>query len=172
MLVARSATESRLYMDLHPCACGETGFDWSQHERRQHGETTSDVYEGRCAGCDLERRFEFVVDPEPLPEPTALGGRSPSTIIDPAEFLTVAQQLADAVPADPRDVPEEYFDDAYAAIELAAAATDEVLKFIPPGADAVPPDAFFSADGLAAYRSNQHRFTRDWLTATRRSYRR
>jgi hypothetical protein len=44
------------------------------------------------------------------------------------------------------------------------AAFEEVVKFIPDGADEVPVDAFRTDEGRDALRQWPSRFTRQWLT--------
>jgi hypothetical protein len=54
---------------------------------------------------------------------------------------------------------------------LAAAAIDEVLKFIPSGAEAVPPEALHTATGRAAYQQEPSRFQKARLSAVADAYR-
>lgn len=162
MLVARAMAECHLYMDLHPCErCGEPDFPWNLHVAGElHGQRTS-AYEGECPTCGTGRRFEFVVLGPNIPPPT-LGGPEPSTIIDPGEFYEMAALTAAAavLPADPS--PEQ-IGDAYDAAADAAASTEEVLKFIPAGADAVPAEAFTSERGRAVRDADPSRFGRNRL---------
>jgi len=158
-------------MELHPCACGEAVFEWSRHRREQRGDRLVSVYEGLCGQCDRPRHFEFEVTGE-IPPPPAYGGEEPSRIIDPSEFLAVAEDLAAAVPADPATLDPATAGDALEAIEMAVAAVDEVLKFLPPGATGVPPDAFLTEAGRAAYTRDPGRFGRERLLATRSDYQR
>lgn len=169
MLIARSPDECHLYMELHPCPCGEDVFEWTRHAREQRGDVLVSVYEGRCGGCGTLRRFEFAV-PEQYPPPPAYGEDEPSRIIDPSEFLMVGRRLAAAVPADPSEVDPAEREDAYEAMEMAVAALAEVLKFIPPGSGAVPPDAFISDLGREAYRREPEQFSRDRLAEELATY--
>jgi hypothetical protein len=157
MLFARSPEECHLYMELHPCACGEAMFEWSQHLREQRGDRLVSAYEGGCGRCGTPRHFEFEVTGD-IPPPPAYGGEAPSRIIDPSEFLAVGEDLAAAVPADPANLDPADLDDACEAIEMAVAAVDEVLKFVPAGADRVPLDAFLTDDGRAAYARDPDQF--------------
>lgn len=138
MLTARSAEECHLYMELHPCDCGEPVFQWSRCRREQRDDRPFSVYEGHCGACGEARCFEFAVTDEP-PPPPAYGGPEPSQIIGPDEFLAVAQALAAIVPADPQRLGSEEREQAMEVIELASAAIDEVLKFAPePDGEALP----------------------------------
>jgi hypothetical protein len=156
-------------MELHPCSCGEEVFEWSRHRLEQRENRLVSVYEGTCGRCGTSRRFEFEVTDEVSPPP-AYGGATPSKIIDPGEFLTVSQRAAADVPADPRTVDSDDLDDAYDGIEIAVAALDEVLKFVPPGAAAVPAEAFTSDLGRKMYASDPGQFDRDRLTVALAEY--
>ncbi|MFI0484945.1 hypothetical protein [Actinomadura sp. 9N215] len=146
--LARTTTEAHLYMDLRPCLCGEHRFP-----RRSFlavaGENLAGCYSGSCAGCGRQRAFGFRLPPGGRPGMAAglpFGGSEPSRLLDPGEWLTVADDPA--VPA-----------------ALAVAALDEALKFVPPGADAVPEAAFTSAAGRAMHATAPTRFRADNLKA-------
>jgi hypothetical protein len=159
-------------MDLNPCRCGEIELD-PQHWLEQVGDDLVANYQGNCPDCGAERTFRFVLDPQPPPPPPGYGGGTPSRLIDPGQFLWVAEQLAATVPADPADLdPGEDREDALEAIETAVAAIEEVLKFIPPGADSVPEDVFTAPEGWMLYDQEPGRFRRERLRTLRDSYRR
>lgn len=172
MLVSRSTEESHLYMHLHPCECGEDDFDWHDHEIVSGNGWLVSIYSGECGRCGRSRSFEFALAPEPSPPPPALGGSTPSQIIDPAEFLAIARRLAATVPADPARVDDDEFHRARDALAFAIASVEEVLKFIPDGAEAVPAQAFRSVAGRRLYRDAPERFTRTRLAASGEAYRR
>lgn len=170
--LARTNEEAHLYMDLHPCACGETAF-----ERKSAVHATDEglvsVYRGTCARCGAAREFRFRV-PEKVLMPTTpmrFGGDEPSELLDPGEWIAVADRLANVAPPGPSIVDMEPRRQAARAVERAAAAMDEVLKFVPAGADAVPADAFRSETGRAAYAREPGRFRRARLEAVRDTYR-
>ncbi|MGH3737660.1 MAG: hypothetical protein ACRDT6_18920 [Micromonosporaceae bacterium] len=172
MLFARSAPECHLYMDLHPCRCGEAEFSPS-HWLEQDGEDLLARYEGDCGGCGTSRDFSFVLDPELPPPPPAYGGDRPSQLIDPGEFLWVSERLASTTPDDPAELPDAGEREAAAELlETAIAALDEVLKFIPSDADAVPEEAFTAPEGWMVYQKEPGRFRRERLEAVREAYRR
>ncbi len=170
MLVARSAPECHLYLDLNPCRCGEAEFE-PRHWLEQEGDDLVARYEGRCPGCGTSRSFSFVLDPELPPAPPAYGGETPSRIIDPGQFLLVSEQLARHVPADPSELPESEREAAYELLAVAVAALEEVLKFIPPEAESVPEEAFTAPEGWMLYRDEPGRFRRGRLEAVAASYR-
>ncbi|MGH3658954.1 MAG: hypothetical protein ACRDUA_20050, partial [Micromonosporaceae bacterium] len=90
----------------------------------------------------------------------------------PGQYLWVAEQFASSVPADPAELSEaEDRDEATEALEVAIAALDEVLKFIPAGGDAVPEEAFTAPEGWMIYQQEPGRFRRDRLNAVLRAYR-
>ena len=92
MLIARSSLECHLYMELHPCACGETAAP--QKHRLLSGESGLIArYDGACPRCGSLRRFDFVLADEIVPLET-FGGAMPSTILDAGQFLA----YADAAP--------------------------------------------------------------------------
>jgi len=167
MLATRSAQESHLYMELHPCECGEVRFEWAEHRLTEREDGFGSNYIGKCPGCGRERTFEFVEDASDAALQPGFGGPEPSTIIDPGEFLAVSRQAADAIPADPAKLTDETLRDAHEILEFAAQALDEVLKFIPEGEDVVPAEAFRSDLGRRLYQHDPEQFTRQRLEAAR-----
>ena len=144
-------------MELHPCACGES------RGPREHRLVSGDdglvaIYEGPCPRCGTARTFEFALDPE-IVRADKFGGARPSTIIDPGQFLAAADASAKVNP------PER------AHLERAVAAMEEVIKFVPPGGDRVPEDAFFTDEGRAAYAREPGRFRKVRLEAVLGVYR-
>jgi hypothetical protein len=159
-------------MHLHPCECGEANFEWSEHGLVQGEERLISVYSGECERCGQPRVFEFALLPEPSPPPPALGGGSPSQIIDPGEFLQTSRRFAATVPAKPAELSDDEFHGAFDALVFAIANVEEVLKFIPDGAEAVPAGAVRSRAGQRLYAESPDQFTRSRLTATLDGYRR
>jgi hypothetical protein len=157
MLIARSAPECRLYIDLNPCSCGEWSFDVRHTLRSGPDGALIAVYEGACPRCGLPRRFEFALDPATPPPPPAYGGPRPSRIICPGQFALVADHASRASGRD--------------ALARAIAAQQEVIKFIPAGADEVPAEAFTSWEGRALYAREPGRFRRYRLEAVAEAYR-
>jgi hypothetical protein len=164
--VARTRDEAHLYLDLHPCdACGSVETAWTNVVAVADG-TPATRYTGSCGGCGAEREFWFGLPERPvLPEgyPT-FGGPEPSQLLDAGQWWWVADVTAGDLPAG---------DDAEArrSLAIARAAVEEVLKFIPPGEDAVPETAFWSEQGRRAYEEGPSRFTLDHLLAARTAYR-
>lgn len=105
------------------------------------------------------------------PPPPAFGGQQPSTIICPGEFLLVAAEAASSAPADPTGLSDRQRGTTRDALARAVAAVEEVLKFIPEGADAVPETAVTSSAGTALYSQDPGRFSRARLEAVLAAYR-
>ncbi|HEU0036414.1 MAG TPA: hypothetical protein VFQ53_37635 [Kofleriaceae bacterium] len=169
MLIARSSPECHLYIELHPCTCGESEL------RTKHHLASSDdglvaVYEGTCPRCGAERRFDLVLDPE-IPPGDKFGGDRPSKIIDAGQFLAVADAAAKAVPANTSALDGPARQRARWLMTRAANAIEEVLKFIPPGADRVPAEALFTAAGKEVYLAEPGRFRKLRLEAVLGVYR-
>jgi hypothetical protein len=171
MLVARSAPECRLYLELHPCSCGEIEFGARHQLRNGPDGVLVAVYEGRCTKCDLPRRFEFALDPQTPPLPPAFGDAEPSKIICPGQFALVADQEAASARLDPDPRPGANLARDRAVLARALAAQEEIGKFVPAGADAVPAAAFVSPEGQTLYVQDPGRFDADRLAAVTDSYR-
>lgn len=158
MFIARSILEAGLFVELHPCECGGGG-ELTMSLAEQDGRPVA-IYEGTCPECGRERRFEFALPAQPTAGP-AYGGAEPSTIIDAGEFLWYSDRVAEQAAAGTGA-------QARSAADTAIAALDEVLKFIPAGADAVPREALASELGRAVYDAGPDRFARAELDHRRR----
>jgi hypothetical protein len=158
-------------MDLQPCpGCGTKGFDWGGHhlEYDEAGAVVS-VYDGPCQECGTARRFEFTLTAA-RPGADGFGGPEPSQIVDPGQFLLLARHAAGLVPGDPAHCPPGDRAAAGEAIETALSALAEVVKFVPDGADRVPPDSFWTEQGRSVYRADPGQFRRDRLDAVAARY--
>jgi hypothetical protein len=174
LALARSSAEAHLYMRLQPCdTCGETEFDPDSSVVMVDGELAS-RYSGACPRCGTIREFTFllpdeVIFPDEL-EPE-FGDDRPSQLLDPGDWMWLADATAGAAPAEPTGLSEAERRDALIDLRTAAAAVGEVLKFIPDGADEVPSEAFRSARGRAVYAREPGRFRRGRLVVVRDTYR-
>jgi hypothetical protein len=171
MLVTRSPAESYLYIDLHPCDCGEERLEPNHWLEERDGVFVS-VYEGNCPRCGRHRKFEFALaeDHDIPPEP-AFGGNQPSQLIDPGQFLRISDEAAHRVPVNLDDLPRERWAAARSDMLYAIAALEEVAKFIPEDADIVPEEVFTSEIGRAMYQANPELFSRAQIDDGLRSYR-
>ncbi|WP_328449392.1 hypothetical protein OG780_17905 [Streptomyces sp. NBC_00386] len=159
MLIARSTQEAHLYMDLHACACGAESFE-REHRLDERDGVLVAVYEGVCPRCGRARSFAFRLTDELPPAPPAFGGSEPSRIIDPGEFLWVSDQVATDTGLRLLHTPPAERHQQREGSAFALAAVEEVLKFLPRGADSVPGELFTSERGREVYDRTPHRFER------------
>lgn len=172
MLLARSAAECRLYIDLHPCqTCGETNLPVSHSLQVTPDGELAAAYEGDCPDCDAHREFTFVLDREMPPPPPSFGGSDPSKIICPGQFMMFAENAASAVPLEPDGLTPDDVNRGRVVLGRAIAAMEEIIKFIPDDGVAVPPDAFTSPEGQQLYGSEPGRFSVARLTVVTDAYR-
>ncbi|HWO24529.1 MAG TPA: hypothetical protein VNO30_37560 [Kofleriaceae bacterium] len=169
--LARTNAEAHLFMDLHPCACGERRFARQSAVVTLDGDLAS-RYTGACARCGTERRFEFRIPQEILPPPVSgvrFGGPDPSELFDPGEWLSIADDHAARVPVGAK-LEGDARRTARHDLDVAVAAIDEILKFAPRGAAEVPMSAFFTPLGRAIWDKEPGRFRRARLEAVRKAY--
>lgn len=173
--LARTNAEAHLYMDLHPCTCGEIQFPRASSVVTTPGGELASRYAGHCPQDGAEREFLFRLPDRVLPPPgdgeVRYGGPEPSALIDPGEWISVADAFARSVPVDTAALAADGLVTARAMLAHAAAAVDEVLKFIPAGSDAVPAGAFVTDRGRAAHAKEPGRFRRARLEVVRDTYR-
>jgi len=164
---ARTNAEAHLYMDLHPCACGERVFD-RRSAVIDDGGTLCSRYAGPCAGCGTPRSFVFEL-PETIRavqrDHVEYGGDDPSRIIDAGEWMAVSDAHGRREPHTRRD------------LDIARAAIEEVKKFLPRGlrgspTDRVPDEAFWTARGRAVRDAAPANFGKLRLSAALELYQR
>ncbi len=170
---ARTFGEAHIYMDLHPCACGSAQFRRGGMEVLASDDTHGLVvrYAGPCDGCGRPRDFRFRLPNRPGVPPESpyllsYPEDGPSRVLDPGDWVATAVAYGawaeEVAAAD--GVAEE---DIVKLLTVAAAAVDEALRFLPPGAGAVPPDAFWTPTGQEVYRLDPDLFRRDRLVRER-----
>ncbi|GAA3230197.1 hypothetical protein [Nonomuraea helvata] len=162
--VARTRDEAHLYLDLHPCACGSVETTW-QSGLISVEEGLVSRYSGSCEECGTRREYLFGLPERPV-APTGyptFGGAEPSELLDAGEWLWVADLTAGNVPVDDQA-------EARRTLRIATAAVEEVVKFVPPGADAVPDDGFWSERGQQMRAAEPGRFQLDRLLVVRDTY--
>lgn len=181
--LARTSTEAHLYMDLRPCDCGETTFPRSSSVI-ELGEDLASRYSGTCPTCGTDREFVFRLPDEvvlPVAGTVVYGDGAPSELLDPGEWLWVADRYASAVPADvagldaqgsPAAQTTQAAQEARSRLSAAVAAMGEVIAFVPRGAEEVPAEAFWSDLGRSVRDEEPGRFARDRLEAVRDTYER
>ncbi|GGL10605.1 hypothetical protein Sme01_16060 [Sphaerisporangium melleum] len=125
-------------------------------------------YAGVCRGCGAERAYLFGL---PEHEPALsdrfpdFGGGEPSRLLDAGQWLWVADLTAGNVPAGNAAA-------ARRALAIAVAAVEEVVKFVPPGAEEVPEQAFWTDLGRQVRGAEPDRFQVDRLLVVRDAYHR
>ncbi|MEH1130500.1 hypothetical protein [Micromonospora sp. CPCC 206061] len=173
LLLERSVEEAHLYMAMHPCdVCGESEFECRSAVIMAEGDLAS-RYEGECDGCGTAREFVFR-----LPETVSLpgqrlrfGGPEPSELLDAGEWLWVAGNFAAIEPlGDLAELTVEDLAAARADLGGAVAAMDEVLKFLPAGAEEPPDEAFWSEHGKRVRAERPGDLRRERLEARRAKY--
>ncbi len=172
--LARTNEEAHLFMDLHPCECGEIRFPRSSSVIETGDGDRASQDTGTCPQDGRQREFTFRLPQQILPPPgdgsVRYGGPEVSELLDPGEWLSVADAYARNVPADTAAIDAEGLACAKAMLTRAAGAIDEVLKFVPAGADRVPEAAFVTDRGRAAYTKEPGRFRSVRLEAVRSTY--
>jgi hypothetical protein len=157
VLDVRSHNEAMLFVLLRDCdACGALVRDITDELRVEDASLLSE-YTTVCRVCGNIDSYVFRLpehDPQTGRGGVIYGGDDPSTVIDAGEWLDAAEQIASGGPAEPDGLTPPAREAAAWAMTGAAAAVREVLKFIPPGADRVPPAAVWTERG-------QERFARD-----------
>jgi hypothetical protein len=171
--LARTNAEEHLYMEINACACGETQFDPPSTVVLVE-DVLASRFSGACPRCGTQREFLFRMPEEivlPNSDRIQFGvGEQASELIDPGEWLMVADEIASRVPADVDAVAEELRQQVRMDLTAAVAALDEVLKFVPPDGDRVPEEAFWTDRGKAVYHAEPGRFRRLRLTARCAAY--
>jgi uncharacterized C2H2 Zn-finger protein len=172
--LGRTNAEIHLYLDRQPCQCGAASTRWTSQLRQRDGELVA-WYRSDCPRCGRERGLGFRLPAENIPSGPEgahfrYGAEQPSELIDPGEWLAVADELSRSVPMLPADATEQERGRFRYAMGRAAAALSEVAKFAPPGAVEVPGSAFFTDRGRAVHRTAPGRFRLDRLAAVRSTY--
>lgn len=173
--LARSSSEAHLYMARQPCgACGTTRFLPDRSASEIAGEVRTRRYEGACEGCGAAREFVFRMPDDPSAWVTAgegFGDSRPSELLDPGEWLEMADGLLARIPVSPAGLTDAQRRDAYADLEAGAMALEEVLKFVREGADEVSPFAFWTERGRRFSLDSRWRFDAEGLRGSLASVR-
>lgn len=159
-LYMRTGAEAHLYMDQRPCTCGDIEFE-RQSAATNDGGVLCSRYFGKCRSCGTMREFIFELPPtqRPITNQVEYGGSDPSRLLDAGEWLAISEYYAKLDPGTPDD------------LDIARAALEEVIKFLPDGVDTVPDTAFWSAKGREVRAMEPGRFRRARLAAILDAYR-
>src|SRR5690606_37812704 len=134
----RTNAEAHIYMDQRPCTCGDIEFDRNRSVINDGGVLCT-RYHGTCRTCRRPREFIFELPPNPHPIANRIefGGSDSSRILDAGEWMAITEYYAKRDPG------------TYKDLDTARAALEEVIKFLPDGADRVPDECFWSEKGKA-----------------------
>lgn len=173
--LARTNAEAHVYLEMSPCeVCGETEFAPDHGVIVVDGHLASQ-YAGPCPRCDTSREFVFRIPEEvifPDEAEPVFGDEHPSELLDAGQWLWLADLIARGTVAEPtEDMTPEQRRQTRTDLLTAAAAVDEVLKFVPAGADAVPPEALWSETGRAVHAQEPGRFRGRRLRVVHQTYR-
>lgn len=160
---ARTRDEALLWLERTPCPrCAASCFTWAHGlDQDDNGELVI-VYDADCPSCGTAREHFFAL---PAQETSAVfGGPEPSELLDAGQWLGLADEIGSRVPRDDPPARAE-------ALAVAAAAVEEVLKFIPPNGDQVPAEAFWTDEGRRVRDELPGRFRRDRLQVVLDTYR-
>jgi hypothetical protein len=168
---ARTFNEAILYIRLRPCRCGEMEARWQDVPVTVEGRPAR-YFTANCEQCGKWREFTIAMPADAAKRSDAVygDGDEPSQVIDPGEWMDVLDlygERADEVLADENFGTAEDVNLVYFALAARLSAADEILKFLPPGADVVPEWSFRSTTGRAVYEATPERFGRDALLAER-----
>jgi hypothetical protein len=160
---ARTLVEGRLYLGL----AAATGDD-----APAEAETTlvegPDAWTLRSGGDHpAEVLVPYATETEARSEGLRFG-QGVSRLIDAGQWLQIAAVYARRARRESLFFAQDPSgDERYASVvngwELARDATAEAAKFLPPGADEVPPEAFWTPMGTSAREQSPDRFTRERL---------
>jgi hypothetical protein len=168
-LRARTRAEAEIYLSLVGCSCPEIGLGCDVEVLSWHPQVLR--FAGGCPRCGYRREAVIEVAGPPGaegPETPRGFGDEPSELIDAGQWLAVSWKLARAA----RELTAGAAGTAqvratYHRLRLAAAAVDEILKFLLPDTDLVSADGFWTADGMAVREAMPEWFTRERLLALR-----
>lgn len=167
---ARTGAEAREYMVLALPECGSVTIEPGDAYAQPDGLGIVQKYLAGCADAGVRREFAFVTDPVPQ---DAVGrqfgyGPEPSTLIDAGQWYLIFSRYAQAGRAiEDRFLPSppdfESAEQVYEWYSWAWGAVGEVLKFVPPGVDAVPESACWTQLGREIREQHPSQFTRPVL---------
>jgi hypothetical protein len=168
--LARTNEEAHLFLELHPCPCGESDFEPTS-ALTQVGDDWICRYSGECVACGRPRAYEFRQPAEiVVPDETVWAeGDRPSELLDAGEWLWVADIYASRS-TEHTNLSEAARRQLRTDLLAARAAVLEVFKFLPTGAGEVPAAAFWSERGRAVRDAEPGRFGRLRLEAARTAY--
>lgn len=176
VLAARSHNEAMMFVLLRDCrGCG--GGNRELTDELQVDETGTETfaeYTAFCRDCgniDVYRLRLPAGDPQAGERGVVFGGPEPSGIIDAGEWIALAHRTAAGSPAEPAGLADQDRADAALAMQTAAAAVREAVKFIGPGRERLPRSAMWTEAGRAEFDRDPWRFSRPRLAIVEQAYR-
>jgi hypothetical protein len=171
VLRARTSREEHEYMMLAIGECSGHGVSITTVATFKEGSEWANTYAVDCPRDGKHWEFSFVSDAEPAdaPDRVVFGyGREPSRLVDAGQWYVVFSFYVSAVRNAQVRAGDALPDlDSGRAIvdwiDRARAAVEEILKFIPEGADRVPESAGWTDAGRHAYRAAPDQFDRTTL---------
>jgi uncharacterized protein YjbI with pentapeptide repeats len=162
----RSALEMAYFIEAAPCPrCGAHNavddYDLKSGISERGGDEI--FMFGECPACGAARAFHFHAPDGAFSADVdvfELGGPQPSTVLDPHQLMAELDRQESLMPEDP---PAGDPGPVRDAIARALTTIVELDKFIPPGADEVPPAAFRTQAGRDDLRQRPSRYGRSWL---------
>lgn len=164
--IMRTNREAHLYLDLHPCQCGSARYDRRSDVVEIDGRLCV-VYSCDCHDCKAQRECAFELPEEPTVQIDPVRGQfglaaGRSELLDPGEWITVADKLAAAASA---TQPE-----ALQLLGQAIAAIAEVRMFCDDTIAGVPQSAMRSTVGKHIYATEPGRFDAPRLAVVQNAY--
>jgi len=163
-----------VYVLMRDCrACGSRNRDVTDEFEARDGAAVTE-YTSFCRDCTNIDRYVFRLpgtDPQAAATGVAFGDDEPSTIVDAGEWLVFADRTATGGPVDPDGLTGQQRADAALAMQAAAAAVREVVKFIRPGEQRVSVSALWTERGRAEYARDPWRMSHERMAAVEAAYR-
>lgn len=164
--LARTPYEAQVFLDLTPCVCGETRWEWSSTLAELADGTWVRRYAGTCPACGRHREYVLRVPPEPEgeaePGEAMFGSRGrPSELVDAGQWLWVSDQYARDAPTveDADRLSGAERDRAGARLVAAMAAVDQIAGFFGDDEQVLPEAAFWTSLGRSVRAAEASRLT-------------
>jgi hypothetical protein len=174
VLPVRSHTEAMVYVLLSDCrGCHSRNRDVTDELEARDGAVTAS-YTAFCRDCGNVDGYTFRLpdhDPQGGDPGVVFGGPEPSTIIDAGQWLRFARQTAIGGPVEPEGLTGPERASAARAMQAAAAAVREVVKFIGPDVDRLPRSAMWTDQGRDEFDRDPWQFSRERLAVIENAYR-
>jgi hypothetical protein len=171
---ARSHNEAMMFVQLRDCGgCRGRNRDLTDTVDIRDGDAFAE-YTAFCRDCANIDVYTFRLpdsDPQGGEAGVVFGGEEPSGIIDAGEWLAFAHTTSVGGPVEPDGLSDPERAQAALAMEAAAAAVREVVKFIEPGEERLPRSAVWTDRGRAEFDRDPWRFSRARLAVIEKAYR-